>query len=83
MTEPKQTEILTKRLTHRLTNIKNDVEITLLAVEEINNLKVTCCKCHGIGTYKDNHQCEVCKGKGKLTLEFYEHFQVNMRMLYE
>lgn len=54
------------------------------------DMKISCFKCHGKGTYKvidpdyswNEHvqlQCEICKGTGKITLEAYEWFQKEMR----
>ena len=51
---------------------------------------ITCCKCHGEGSYPvpqfayedsafpthyDVRKCELCGGKGKITLQFYEEIQ--------
>ena len=57
------------------------------------DVMITCMKCHGAGTYRvpiidDNGEwtdeweickCEVCKGTGKITLEFYEKLQKGCR----
>lgn len=56
---------------------------------EEQNQMITCCKCHGMGSYivpsyeafdinKDEwerRECEVCKGTGKISLVFYEDLQ--------
>lgn len=60
------------------------------AVKDVN---ITCFKCHGAGSYRvpildDNGEwtddyesckCEICKGDGKITLDFYEWLQKQMR----
>ena len=57
--------------------------------EEQKEILITCCKCHGQGSYlvpsyeafdinKDEwerRECEVCKGTGKISLAFYEDLQ--------
>ena len=56
---------------------------------------ITCCKCHGKGTYKvpiyddmrgifdidywQKNECELCHGTGKITLQFYEEIQRKAR----
>ena len=87
----RQTDILSERLKDRLTKIKNDAELALVAVEEIGGLEITCCKCHGKGIYivpryEDDcvvdwvdESCELCHGTGKITLEFYELLQRGCR----
>ena len=57
-------------------------------------MKITCCKCHGTGTYEiptgweddsctfedwTTVKCELCKGTGKLDLGFYEELQRRIR----
>ena len=63
------------------------------ALEEAKNPMITCCKCHGQGSYlvpsyKDfdinrdeweKRECEVCKGTGKISLQFYEDLQRGCR----
>jgi DnaJ-class molecular chaperone len=63
------------------------------ALEEAKNPMITCCKCHGKGSYlvpsyeafdinKDEwerRECELCHGTGKITLEFYESLQRGCR----
>ena len=89
----RQTDILSERLKDRLTKIKNDAELALVAVEEIGGLKIACCKCHGKGKYEayewdeeikcvkypKTAECEVCHGTGKIPLEFYEDLQRGCR----
>ena len=89
----RQTDILSERLKDRLTKIKNDAELALVAVEEIGGLEITCCKCHGKGTYEayewddeincvkypKTAECKVCHGTGKITLKFYEQLQKGCR----
>ena len=62
-------------------------------LEEAKNPMITCCKCHGKGTYDayewdeeikcvkypKTAECEVCHGTGKITLEFYEELQRGCR----
>ena len=57
--------------------------------DEQKDIMITCCKCHGHGSYlvpsyeafdinKDEwerRECEVCKGTGKISLTFYEDLQ--------
>ena len=57
--------------------------------DEQKDIMITCCKCHGHGSYlvpsyeafdinKDEwerRECEVCKGTGKISLAFYEDLQ--------
>jgi len=57
--------------------------------DEQKDIMITCCKCHGHGSYlvpsyeafdinKDEwerRECEVCKGTGKISLVFYEDLQ--------
>jgi DnaJ-class molecular chaperone len=53
---------------------------------------ITCCKCHGKGSYDvpifdygefptryENRECELCKGTGKISLQFYEDLQRGCR----
>jgi len=61
--------------------------------EEQKEILITCCKCHGQGSYivpryenfdinKDEwekRECELCHGTGKITLEFYEKLQKGCR----
>jgi DnaJ-class molecular chaperone len=60
--------------------------------EEQKEILITCCKCHGKGVYDvavynesgeiigwNPTLCEVCKGTGKITLEFYEMIQSHAR----
>ena len=87
----RQTDILSERLKDRLTKIKNDAELALVAVEEIGGLEVTCCKCHGEGKYYTltqyqyereeikSHKCLICKGTGKITIDEYEDYQERCR----
>ena len=63
------------------------------ALEEAKNPMITCCKCHGYGSYlvpsyedfdisKDEwerRECELCKGTGKISLAFYEDLQRGCR----
>ena len=54
-------------------------------------MKITCCKCNGLGTYEipidweyswedcRTVKCELCKGTGKLDLGFYEELQRRIR----
>ena len=63
------------------------------ALEEAKNPMITCCKCHGEGTYRvptldengewgyewESRHCELCNGTGKITLEFYEELQRGCR----
>lgn len=62
------------------------------ALEEAKNPMITCFKCHGKGVYDvavcnesgefigwNPTLCEVCKGTGKITLEFYEDLQRRCR----
>ena len=60
---------------------------------EEQNQMITCCKCHGKGMYDSYEfdeeikcvkypkmvECELCKGTGKITLEFYEDLQRGCR----
>jgi DnaJ-class molecular chaperone len=57
--------------------------------EEQKEILITCCKCHGQGSYlvpsyenfdinKDEwekRECELCHGTGKISLAFYEDLQ--------
>ena len=57
--------------------------------DEQKDIIITCCKCHGHGSYlvpsyeafdinKDEwerRECEICKGTGKISLVFYEDLQ--------
>ena len=61
--------------------------------EEKKEILITCCKCHGMGSYlvpsyKDfdinrdewkKKECELCKGTGKISLQFYEDLQRGCR----
>ena len=59
--------------------------------DEQKDIMITCCKCHGKGTYivpryEDDcvvdwadESCEVCHGTGKITLKFYEDLQRGCR----
>jgi DnaJ-class molecular chaperone len=61
--------------------------------EEQKEILITCCKCHGQGSYLvpsyedfdinrdewEKRECELCKGTGKITLEFYEELQRGRR----
>ena len=56
------------------------------------DINITCFKCHGAGSYRvpilddngewtdefKNCKCEICKGDGKITLDFYEWLQKQM-----
>ena len=58
-------------------------------------IMITCCKCHGKGVYGvskfdyetlmpsmtewEDRPCEVCKGTGKISLQFYEDLQKGCR----
>ena len=56
-----------------------------------DKIMITCCKCHGNGTYivpryEDDcvvnwvdESCEVCHGTGKISLQFYEDLQKGCR----
>ena len=61
-------------------------------IDSQQEVMITCPKCHGKGTYYvpifdygefptryENRECEVCKGTGKITLEFYEELQRGCR----
>lgn len=70
-----------------------DDEMAILAtINSQHEVKITCCKCHGKGVYDvavynesgkmigwNPTLCEVCKGTGKITLEFYEELQRGCR----
>ena len=59
--------------------------------EEQKEILITCCKCHGQGTYQvpyyvddstvewEERDCELCQGLGKITLAFYEDLQRSVR----
>lgn len=61
--------------------------------DEQKDIMITCCKCHGMGSYIvpiyegfdsnryewEKRECEVCHGTGKITLEFYEQLQKGCR----
>ena len=63
------------------------------ALAEAKNPMITCCKCHGHGSYlvpsyeafdinKDEwerRECELCHGTGKISLAFYEDIQKGCR----
>lgn len=62
------------------------------ALEEAKNPMITCCKCHGKGSFDipifdygefptryENRECELCKGTGKISLAFYEDIQKGCR----
>lgn len=56
-------------------------------------IMITCCKCHGMGSYLvpsyenfdinrdewEKRECELCKGTGKISLQFYEDLQRGCR----
>lgn len=60
--------------------------------EEQKEILITCCKCHGKGSYNalnlvdgdmmvnpEPSTCELCKGTGKISLQFYEDLQKGCR----
>ena len=62
------------------------------ALEEAKNPMITCMKCHGKGVYDvavynesgeiigwNPTLCELCKGTGKISLQFYEDIQKGCR----
>lgn len=87
-----ETEVLTERITDRLTSVKNDVELLLVATEEIKHLKISCPRCNGTGRYLapandisaatfnfQSQTCGICGGDGKITVEQYEWLQEEWR----
>ena len=59
-----------------------------------DKIMITCCKCHGKGSYNalnlvsedgdmmvkpEPSTCELCKGTGKISLQFYEDLQRGCR----
>ena len=58
-----------------------------------DKIMITCCKCHGMGSYLvpsyenfdinrdewEKRECELCKGTGKISLQFYEDLQRGCR----
>ena len=59
-----------------------------------DKIMITCCKCHGKGSYNalnlvsedgdmmvnpEPSTCELCKGTGKISLQFYEDLQRGVR----
>ena len=59
--------------------------------DEQKDIMITCCKCHGQGTYQvpyyaydttvewEERDCELCQGLGKISLAFYEDLQWSLR----
>ena len=74
--------------------LRERLQKLLKRTNDVLQLPVTCPKCHGKGSYIiptyenfdksrdewETNECEVCKGTGKVTLEFYEDIQKNVRM---
>ena len=73
--------------------LRERLQELLKRTNDVLQLPVTCPKCHGKGKYEayewdeeikcvkypKTAECELCKGTGKITLQFYEDLQKGCR----